>query len=294
MLTAVPGVRVGHYTHAAGGTGCTVVLFPKGTVASAEVRGGAPASRELALLDPAATVDRLDAVVLTGGSAFGLASADGVVRWCRERGMGFPTGAGPVPIVVALGLFDLLEAGTAAAPGAQEGYDACTAATAGPVVLGRVGAGTGATVAKWEGRDKSRPGGLGAASETQGPLVVAALMAVNAFGDERHDDGPVRLPLAAATDAQSNFANTTIGVVATNARLTKAECLLVARAAHDGFARALDPVHTAVDGDAVVVAATGAVQAEVAVVRQLAARAVEQAIRRGCRDAPVGTGSDGQ
>jgi L-aminopeptidase/D-esterase-like protein len=147
VITDVAGLRVGHWTDARAATGCTVVLFPEGTVASCEVRGGAPATREVALLDPTRTVARIDALVLTGGSAFGLAAADGVVRFCEERGMGFPTPAGPVPIVVALGLFDLAVGDPSVRPGPDQGRAACVAASAGPVEVGRVGAGTGATVA---------------------------------------------------------------------------------------------------------------------------------------------------
>ena len=282
MLTEVPGIRVGHWTDAVARTGCTVVLFPEGTVASGEVRGGAPAERELALLDPERSVQRLDAVLLAGGSAFGLAAADGVMRFCEERGMGFPTGAGPVPIVVGLGLFDLLVGDGSVRPGPAEGYAACEAATASTVelVLGAVGAGTGATIAKWEGREHMQPGGLGGAVLRHGDIVVAALLAVNAFGDIRGGGVDVRVPADPdADEAERNFANTTIGVVATNATLTKGECHLVAQSGHDGFARALDPVHSAVDGDALIVAATGQVAASAAAVRQLAAAVVETAIR---------------
>jgi L-aminopeptidase/D-esterase-like protein len=284
VITDVPGVRVGHWTDPVARTGCTVVLFPSGTVASAEVRGGAPASRELAALDPARLVDRVDAVVLTGGSAFGLASADGVVAWCEERGLGFPTGAGPVPIVAALGLFDLLEGDGSVRPGPAEGRAACEAAAAGPVAVGRVGAGTGCLVAKWAGREHARPGGLGSATVTASldgvHVVVSALMAVNAVGDRRGAGGDVRLPVAPVAGFAAPGTNTTIGVVATNARLTKLDCHLAAQSGHDGFARALDPVHTAGDGDALVVAATGDVDAAGAagLVRTLAAVAVERAI----------------
>ena len=278
MITDVPGVRVGSWTDARARTGCTVVLLPEGSVASGEVRGGAPATREFALLDPQRTVDRVDAVVLTGGSAFGLASADGVVGWCEERGLGFPTSAGPVPIVVAMGLFDLSVGDASVRPGPAEGRAACEAATAGPVALGPVGAGTGATVSNWRGVDAVRPGGLATATERQGDLVVAALVAVNAFGDI---DGTVpdadRLP--GADPAGSPFTNTTIGVVATNARLDAMSCLQVAQSAHDGYARALLPAHTRFDGDAVVAASCGEVEADVEVVRLLAVRAVERAIR---------------
>jgi len=277
VLTDVAGIRVGHWTDAAARTGCTVVLFPAGTVASGEVRGGAPGTREFALLAPERTVARLDAVVLAGGSAFGLAACDGAMRWCEERGLGFPTAAGVVPIVVGAVLYDLAVGDPGVRPSADSGYAACQAATDGGVATGNVGAGTGATVGKWRGRGQSRPGGIGTASLRAGPLVVAALLAVNAFGDVRVDDA---VPLA--PDPVPAFpafpANTTIGVVATNAAVDKLGCLLVAQSAHDGLARALEPVHTTVDGDAVVAAATGAVEAPLETVRTLAARAVEQAV----------------
>ncbi len=283
MIGAVDGVRIGHWTDADARTGCTVVLLPEGTVASAEVRGGAPATRELDLLEPGRLVERLDAVVLTGGSAFGLAAADGVVRWCEEHSIGFPTAAGPVPIVAALGLFDLAVGDPSVRPDASAGYAACEEAAPGPEASGHgtVGAGTGCTVAKWQGRDHARPGGLGGAVLDDGDLRVAALLAVNAFGVVAATDpgGRVpRLPRLQQGDAALG-ANTTIGVVVTNARLTKVACRTTCAAAHDGFARALDPAHTAVDGDAVIVAATGTVDADPAVVAALAAAAVEQAIR---------------
>jgi L-aminopeptidase/D-esterase-like protein len=279
-VTEIDGVRVGHWTDDVARTGCTVVLLPEGTVASGEVRGGAPAARETALLDPSRTVSRIDAVVLTGGSAFGLASADGVMRFCEERGIGFPTAGGPVPIVVTLGLYDLAQGDGSVRPGPDEGYAACEAATTDDVPLGRMGAGTGATIAKWQGRDQSRPGGLGGAVLRHGDLVVAALVAVNAYGDilEPGDDTP-RIPAPPIETAEAAFANTTIGVIVTNAALTKGECLLVAQSGHDGMSRALSPTHSTADGDALIAAATGMVPAEVEPVRSLAAVAVERAIR---------------
>ncbi|MCB0995828.1 MAG: P1 family peptidase [Acidimicrobiales bacterium] len=293
MLTEIEGVRVGHWTDPIARTGCTVVRFPDGTVASGEVRGGAPATREFALLDPLRTVERLDAVVLSGGSAFGLAAADGAVGVLTEEGVGFATGAGPVPIVVGMCLYDLAEGDGSVRPGASEGRRATLAASAGPVPLGRTGAGAGATVGNWRGPDHTRPGGLGGWAVRVGDLVVAALIAVNAAGDI--DDGGTVAELLAgsfaeievapfggadAADSPAPVENTTIGVVATNARLTKAECHLVAQSCHDGYGRALVPVHTAGDGDAVVVAATGAVDARVGTVRLAALVAVEQAIRQ--------------
>jgi L-aminopeptidase/D-esterase-like protein len=272
VISDVEGVLVGHWTDGAAQTGCTAVLFPEGTVASGEVRGGAPGTREFELLAPERLVNAVDAVMLCGGSAFGLAACDGAMRWLEERGRGFPTSAGPVPIVVGMVLFDLMVGDASVRPDAAAGYAACDAA-ASSFAVGRVGAGTGATVAKTGGAATARRGGLGSASARQGDLVVGALFAVNAFGDVR-DSAP-----SAVEFGTPSFENTTIGVVATNARLSKVECLLVAQGAHDGLARALDPVHATVDGDAVVAAATGAVDAHVDVVRALAAQVTEEAIR---------------
>lgn len=257
MITDVAGVRVGHVTDPVGRTGCTVVLFPPGTVASGEIRGGAPATREMALLEPSRTVTRLDAVVLSGGSAFGLAAADGVVRWCEERRRGFPTAAGPVPIVVGLSLFDLAVGDPRARPGADDGYRACEAATAGPVEVGAVGAGTGATIGVRPGASGSTraPGGLVTAGVTAGGITVAALVAVNAWGVPGGDDRwAVDAAVAAGSADAPAFGHTTIGVVVTDAPLDKVGCHLVAQGAHDGLARGLFPAHTRVDGDAFVVA----------------------------------------
>ena len=299
MITDVDGVRVGHWTDRAAATGCTVVLFPDGTVASGEVRGGAPATREFALLDPTRTVSRIDALVLTGGSAFGLASADGVMRFCEERGVGFATRAGPVPIVVTLGLFDLLVGDPSVRPGPAQGYAACEAAVAGTVELGAVGAGTGATVAKLDPGTPPSAGGLVSASETVGDLCVAALVAVNAVGVPG-GAGHTAVEMAGARLAAQGveggraagvsgqwFGNTSIGLVVTNARLDKLGCLLVAQGAHDGLARALFPVHTRDDGDAFVAAATHALAGDagdahagtdVDAVRALAAHVVAEAV----------------
>lgn len=306
MITAVSGVRVGHWTDGAAQTGCTVVLFPAATVASGEVRGGAPGTREWELLAPERTVARLDAVVLTGGSAFGLAACDGVMRWCEERGIGVPTPAGPVPIVVGAVLFDLWVGDPTVRPGADSGYEACVNATTAEVPMGRIGAGTGATIGKWRGPQHARPGGIGSALRRHDGLVVAALMVVNAFGDLRSPaaTGEADAPDASnAPDARGArdapgaevadwpraqwpddpfrrpLVNTTIGVVATNATLDKIGCLLVAQSAHDGLARALAPAHTTVDGDAIVAASVGGVEAPLDQVRSMAAQVVEDSIR---------------
>jgi L-aminopeptidase/D-esterase-like protein len=279
-ITDVPGLRVGHWTDPAAATGCTVVLFPEGTVASGEVRGGAPASRETDLLDPTRLVSRLDALLLTGGSAFGLAAADGVMRFCEERGMGVPTPGGAVPIVVGLGLFDLAVGDPTVRPGPDQGYAACEAATAGTVELGAVGAGTGATVTD-RAPDRAQ-GGVVSATVRSGELLVSALVVVNAFGVVDGDDAsaPDLVGVYAAAGAwPAPYGNTTIGLVATNASLDKVGCHLVAQSAHDGLARAVFPAHTRLDGDAFVAAAVGGVTADVDAVRTLAVHTVAQAIR---------------
>lgn len=280
MITDVAGITVGHWTDDAALTGCTVVRFPAGTVASGEVRGGAPATRETALLDPTRMVQRLDALVLTGGSAFGLASADGVMDALAREGVGFETAAGVVPIVVALALFDLGEGDGAVRPGPAEGRLALEAATGGPVPLGRVGAGTGATIDKWRGPDHRRPGGLVSASaRTADGVVVSSLVAVNAFGSPGASSAEVS-EWEPPVDEPDPWSNTTIGLVATNATVDKLGCHLVAQSAHDGLARSVAPAHTAADGDAFVVAATGEVEAgDVRRIRAMAVTVVEEAIR---------------
>ena len=278
MIADIEGVAIGHWTDVEARTGCTVVLFPDGTVASGEVRGGAPATREFDLLAPERLVNRLDAVVMSGGSAFGLAAADGVMRWCEEQGRGFPTGAGPVPIVVGMSIFDLLVGDPRGRPTAEHGYIAASGAKAGAHEIGAVGAGTGATFGKWRGRELAKPGGLAAATSRDGDVVVSALVVVNAWGDL--DDGTEPTwPVLAPTAAEQAFQNTTIGVIVTNARLDKVGCLLVAQGGHDGLARSLVPSHGLADGDAIVAAATGVVEAGIDHVRFLATRVVERALR---------------
>ena len=274
MITDVAGLAVGHWTDADARTGCTVVLFPEGTVASGEIRGGAPATRETELLHPTRMVTRLDALLLTGGSAFGLSAADGVMRWCETNGRGFPTSAGPVPIVVGLALYDLAVGNGAVRPGPDAGWAACDEAGTGPVQVGPVGAGTGATIDKVHGMERRRDGGLVQASATVGEATVATLIAVNAFGEV----GGEPTDPSGQVGVDHPFGSTTIGLVATDARLDKVGCHLLAQAAHDGLARAVFPAHTRVDGDAFVTAATGAVDADLDALRGAAAAIVAEAI----------------
>jgi L-aminopeptidase/D-esterase-like protein len=259
----IEGLRIGHWTGET--TGVTVILAPSGTVGSGELRGGAPATREFALLDPIRTVARVDAVVLAGGSAFGLAAADGVMRFLAERGQGYPTAGGVVPIVPAAAIFDLVESG-GAIPGADDGYAAAVAAsTAGEIEHGRVGAGRSATVGKWRGPEHAVAGGVGVARAEVDGARVFAVAVVNAVGDVVDHDGSVLAGSRAGVgDAfpssvfgENERTNTTLVVVATDARLGKLDCHLVAQSAHDGLARAIRPSHTRYDGDLTITLATG-------------------------------------
>ncbi len=305
-LTAIAGVRVGHHTLADRPTGCTVILTEAGAVASVDIRGAAPGTRETALLDPINTVQEVHAVVLSGGSAFGLAAADGVMRYLEERGVGYATRAAPVPIVPAAILYDLgIGDDPTIHPTADCGYRAAQAATDGPMTEGSVGAGAGATVGKIGGPGRAMKGGVGTAVfELPGGVLVAALMAVNSVGDivdpqtgaviagVRTADGGA---LADARELLRGRAplgtrggeNTTIGVVATNAALTKAQLGIVARMAHDGLARAVRPAHTPSDGDAIFAISTGQIEEGVSLLRigALAADATAEAILRAVRAA---------
>lgn len=312
-LTAVAGLKVGHAQMAGRPTGCTVILCGEGAVASVDVRGGAPATRETDLLDPANLVERVHAIVLAGGSAFGLDAAGGVMRHLEQQGIGFDAGVARVPIVPAACLFDLAFGGDPSIrPDADCGRRAALAANDAPVAEGNVGAGAGATVGKLAGPAQAMKGGLGSSAiEAPSGLVVAALVAVNAFGDvidpgsgqviagARAADGHSLLDArrllgdafgAGDANAPGGFRpgpgrNTTIGVVATNARLTKSEACKLARMAHDGYARAISPVHTPYDGDAIFALATGRHDGAVDLLSlgALAAEAMAQAIVRAVR-----------
>lgn len=284
----VPGVRVGHWTDRERLTGCTVVLCPPGTVGSGELRGGAPGTRETDLLRPGMLVREVDAILLTGGSAFGLAAADGVVRWLEEQGRGFDTGIARVPIVPAAVLFDLGVGDAGARPGPDEGRLACDAA-AEEAEEGTVGAGTGATVAKVRGMEGALKGGVGIAARAEGDVSVGALAAVNAFGEVVEDDGT---PIAASRVEGEEVrppvppgpTNTTLAVVATGAELGRERAHLLAVAAHDGLARAVRPAHTMWDGDAVFTLATGeGKEAPQPVLERLAEEALAEAVRRAVR-----------
>jgi L-aminopeptidase/D-esterase-like protein len=293
-LTAVAGIRVGHWHDLDAATGCTVVLAPPhGAVASGAVLGGAPGTREIALLDPERTVDRVHAVLLAGGSAFGLDAAGGVVRWLEARGVGFDAGVARVPIVPAAVLFDLGVGRADVRPGPAEGEAAAAAAHDGPVATGRVGAGAGATAFKLLGPERAVRSGLGSASLALEGATVAALVVANPLGAivDPSDGRPVAGEPTGAGTTPERFGgaagtHTTLAIVATDAPLDKAGARALATAAHAGIARVVRPSHTPFDGDATFVLSTGQGAAWpparlAAAVQEVVARALVQGARAG-------------
>jgi L-aminopeptidase/D-esterase-like protein len=306
-INRVRGLSVGHHTLTQRATGCTVVLCGDGAVAGVDVRGGAPGTRETNLLAPDALVDRVHAVLLTGGSAFGLDAAGGVMRWLEARHIGFKIGRACVPIVPAAVLFDLWHGDVRVRPDAAAGFAACEAASTAAPAQGRVGAGAGATVGKLYGFDQASPGGIGTASVTVGDITVGALIAVNAVGDvvdpasgavvagTRHADGSfIGLQAALMRGDKPNLLRerstqqaggaTVIGVIATDAVLSKAQAQRLALMAHDGLARTIAPAHTPADGDTLFAVSTGLVGSEAStdlmLLGAMACDAVQRAVLR--------------
>jgi L-aminopeptidase/D-esterase-like protein len=287
---------VGHATDLDAITGCTAILCPPNTVAGVDVRGGAPGTRETALLEPLRNVQHVNAVMLAGGSAYGLAAADGAMRYLEENGIGYTTATGHlVPIVPAAILFDLAVGRGDVRPDAAMGYAACAAATVEPVAQGSIGAGTGCRIGAIFGNALATKGGIGSANvDLGGDLIVAALCAVNAVGDVIAENGQIigglrspdggfmgvleafrQMPRLPAPSAE----NTVLGVVATNARLNKVQANKVAQMAHDGVARAVRPAHTMYDGDTIFALATGEIDADVNLIGAYAAEVTAAAIR---------------
>lgn len=304
-ITDVEGLKVGHFTETRRPTGCTVILCEAGAVASVDVRGAAPGTRETDLLDPVNTVEKVHAVVLSGGSAFGLETAGGVMRYLEERNIGFRLGRVTVPIVPAAILFDLGVGDPGIRPNAENGYKACEAARTGKVEEGNAGAGTGATVGKIGGGSPMK-GGIGTSSiRLPNGIVVGAIVAVNCVGDviDRQTGKPMagartadgkeflniveRMRQGHSTTPGRIGENSSIGVVATNAALTKTQAAKVAQMAQDGLARAINPVHTLLDGDTLFALATGASSSsfDLNAVGTLAAEAVSDAVVRAVRAA---------
>jgi L-aminopeptidase/D-esterase-like protein len=300
-ITDVPGIRVGHFTDREAATGCTVVLCEAGATGGVEVRGGAPGTRETDLLRPIHLVEKAHGMLLTGGSAFGLDAAAGVMRYLEERGCGFDTGVVKVPIVPAAVLFDLAIGQLSVRPDGEAGYKACLAATTGPVEEGSVGAGTGATVGKLRGLPLAMKGGLGTASPIIGDgVVVGAIVAVNSLGDivdwrtgetlagARRSGGGFLDSVGAikggAGQIAPSFGNTAIGVVATNADLSKDETNKLAQLACDGYALTIRPA-TMFDGDVLFALSTGLQQGDLNAVGTAGAEVVAEAVVRAIKAA---------
>ena len=304
-ITSVPGIEAGHYTDLANATGCTVVMCRGGAVGGVDVRGGSPGTRETDLLRPARRVDQLFAVCLSGGSAFGLDAASGVMAWLEENGIGFRVSPEViVPIVSSAIVYDLGLVTSKVRPGAPEGRQACAAASGEPLAEGTVGAGTGATVAKTGGTSRACKGGLGTAfMKLPGGVSVGAVVAVNAIGGvrdyrtgdlvagPRRGDGGLDDPVGVLLDGSppaspTGPVNTTIGVVATDARLSREEANYLARVSHDGLAMTIHPCHTIRDGDTMFAMATGEAGAGTdltalgAAAVEVTAQAVLRAVRR--------------
>jgi L-aminopeptidase/D-esterase-like protein len=304
-ITDIPGLRVGHAQNEEAMTGCTVILCENGAVGGVDQRGGAPGTRETDALYPMHLVQQVNAIVLSGGSAFGLDSATGVVRYLEERGVGFDVRIARVPIVPAAILFDLGIGRADVRPDAAMGYQACLNATEDPPAEGNVGAGCGATVGKILGSDQAMKSGIGTASlEISDGLVVGAIVAVNAFGDVIDPDTNQIIAGARLLDRPTEFAdtmqvlqrlasqnslrfsppqNTVIGVVATNAGLNKEQACKIAQMAHDGLARTIRPAHTMFDGDTIFALSTGDVQADVNIIGAFGAEVFARACLRAVR-----------
>jgi len=292
----VPGIKVGHSQDLKAGTGCTVIICEKGATTGVDVRGGAPGTRETDLLNPVNLVDKAHAIYLSGGSAFGLDGASGVMKYLEEKGIGFDVVLTKVPIVPGAVLFDLAVGDYRIRPDARMGYGACLKANEEEVMQGNVGAGTGATVGKIFGGLRCMKSGLGTASFKSQELIVGAIVAVNCFGDVVDPESGEIIAGALDEDkkgfvntisflkslpqgTESNFLkNTTIGVIATNAKLTKSGATKVAMMAQDGYARTISPAHTMFDGDTIFCMATGEVEAGVNVVGAIAAEVMARAI----------------
>ena len=312
-ITRVAGIEVGHFTDTRRPTGCTVVMAREGAVAGVDIRGAAPGTRETDLLHPSNLVDKVHAIMLAGGSAWGLEAATGAVRWLEERGVGLDVAVGRLPIVPAAVLFDLLVGDMRIRPDAAAGYAACAAASSADPAEGNVGAGAGAVVGKVFGIQHAMKGGVGTASVTVDGVTVGALIACNALGDvidpdtaqvmagARTDDGralrDTRRALLCGQPPQPLLAgtNTTIGVVATDAILTKAQAHRLAISAHDGLARSINPVHTMSDGDTLFSLGTGRAGKSLGmmVLATMAAEATARATVRAVQAARSVTTADG-
>lgn len=293
-ITDIEGIKIGHVSDYEGGTGITVLIPPEGNTASVEVRGSAPGTRETDLLDPINSVKSVNALILSGGSAYGLSAADGVMKGLEEDGKGLSVGVGIVPIVPQAVLFDLAYKDFKARPDAKMGYDAYKNASIKEDRQGIVGAGVGATAGKILGMENTTKSGLGSATLKEGDLIVSAMVACNSFGDVYDYEkgtliagprykGELVKTIDVMANAKDQFPslsgkNTTIGIIATNARFDKTALKKIAQMTHDGFARSINPVHTMFDGDTIFSLATNKVDSDINLVGTMAANAMSRAI----------------
>ena len=300
-IMEIGGFRVGHAQNTEAGTGCTVLLTDEMSPAGADIRGGGPASRETQLLSPLAHAEAINAILLSGGSAFGLDAAGGVMKYLSERGIGFETGVAKVPLVIESCLFDLGVGRADVRPDAKTAYEACENASYDAPEEGNAGAGTGCSVGKYRGMERAMKSGLGTYAIEVGPFRVGALAAVNALGDIYEDGKQIAGLLNAEKTGLSNTldelfsdveaasklanANTTLGIIVTNAKMTKTQLTKVAGMAHNGYARAIRPVHTMADGDSIYAVSTGGIPGDVNLIGSMAAYVMERAIVKAVKSA---------
>lgn len=297
----VKGLKIGQVEDVEGLTGCTVIICEEGAVCGVDVRGAAPGTRETDLLDPINMIQKVHAVVLSGGSAFGLESTCGVSKYLEEQNIGFDVGVAKVPIVVGAVLFDLAVGDSKCRPNIDMGYKACEVASTTELKQGNYGAGCGATVGKIKGPDYAMKGGIGSYSiKLPNGLVVSALIAVNALGDV-YENGQIiagvlddnkskplstyEIMKSGVTKGGFSIDNTTIGVIATNAKLTKAECKKVSQVGHNGYAKTIFPVHTPHDGDTIFTMATGEIETDITLLASLATEVVEKSVINAIKNA---------
>ena len=308
-IMEIGGFRIGHAQNAEAGTGCTVLLLDKMSPAGADVRGGGPASRETQLLSPLAHAEAINAILLSGGSAFGLDAAGGVMKYLEERGIGFETGIAKVPLVIESCLFDLGVGRADVRPDAKMAYEACENASHDAPQEGNIGAGTGCSVGKYRGMERAMKAGFGTFAIEVGAFKVGALAAVNALGDIYEDGMQIAGLLNAEKTALSNTleelfsdveaacaltnANTTLGIIVTNAKMTKTQLTKAAGMAHNGYARAIRPVHTMADGDSIYAVSTDEIPGDVNLIGSMAAYVMEKAIARAVKTAEGAYGLKG-
>ncbi|MDO5708100.1 MAG: P1 family peptidase [Andreesenia angusta] len=311
-IREIEGFKIGHYTDSEAGTGCTVIICKEGGIAGVDIRGGAPATRETALLNPENMVERIHSIVLSGGSAYGLDASSGVMKYLEERGIGFTIGTNTVPIVCAASLFDLEVGNGAIRPDKDMGYKACINSEKNILEEGNVGAGTGATIGKILGKDYAMKSGIGIYATKIGELKIGAIIALNALGDIIDSDGRIiaglldedrksfknsKEILISNIDKEriekNKIGNTTLGCIITNAKLKKVEANRIARIAHNGYAKSISPVHTSLDGDTIFTISYGDIDIDKDILASISVDIIARAVRRAAKKAKSAYGFKG-